>query len=195
MCTKYLGHGANTGGLQQHSISVDYLANHPWIVIAQGYPVVQRRAFNTVTGRYGPLRDTYDLALADCAELRYREKIVVAVHARGGLRNWADIANDPSPLAETEAAAIASDFAALQRAQFSPAAIERIAADLLAEAHGTSVVEDTAGLADRRCGLDRRTSSAQATTYGAVIFGRRNANSTRRKGIAGTREQIVGRAQ
>lgn len=92
----YTGHGANTGGLQQHSISDAYLQYHPWIKIVTGnLDVIEHRAYNTLTGQLGPIRSTYEEAIADCVEYSYRAKIVAAVHARGGLRNWADINNDP----------------------------------------------------------------------------------------------------
>jgi hypothetical protein len=55
---KYSGHGANSGGLQMHSIGDEY----PRMVIGSfaGY-----KAFNMVSGSYGPERKSYKQAKAD----------------------------------------------------------------------------------------------------------------------------------
>lgn len=64
---QYTGHGANTGGLQQHSIGNMY----PFTIEAYGnLRPVRWRWRNLVTGQVGNGQPTHNLAMIDLTSLR-----------------------------------------------------------------------------------------------------------------------------
>jgi hypothetical protein len=64
----YKGHGANTGGLQRHSVGDLY----PYTVIRKGARAEQFLAFDMRTSNEGAPRRTYIEAAQDIASLRLR---------------------------------------------------------------------------------------------------------------------------
>ena len=71
---QYLGHGANTGGLQAHSIGDEY----PYLIQGVARNVYQRtqwQVLDTRTGNVGRVRNTYAEAAADITALRIRNML------------------------------------------------------------------------------------------------------------------------
>ncbi len=67
----YTGHGAGTGGLQQHSVGAEY----PYTIMgrqAHADAPTQWCVFDTRTGKEGELRRTYREAMLDLWSLKIR---------------------------------------------------------------------------------------------------------------------------